>query len=293
MKKKYLLLITLIISLIIIVALILYNNKNKESPSLTVEATILIKDSNYLLVTTEDNIDYLIYCKNLDYELGDTLKLELKDIDKTKTPIESTLITATLLHKNTQTDTSETTNNNNQVEHNQTIVENNQEKVENEQNSQNKEDKVITYFENLDEELNNDNNNESISTKIKNGFVSCIDFIFYDKEIEGITFKELTDNTKLKILEITLSIDKKIENKFPNYKNNINGSYQNIKSKIVEKYLDITTNICNKDEALCNKAKESFQTIKNGFGITWNTIKELVGKGTTKLKQWYEIWRYK
>ena len=40
----------------------------------------------------------------------------------------------------------------------------------------------------------------------------------------------------MKILEIAMNIDSKIENKFPEYKEDISSSYQNIKSKIVEKY---------------------------------------------------------
>lgn len=159
--------------------------------------------------------------------------------------------------------------------------------------TKNSEENVIKYFQDLDEELTNYNNkDETLGKKIKAKFVTCIDFLFYDKEINGITFKELTNKTKLKILEIAMSIDSKIDSKFPNYKEEINNTYQNIKSKTIEKYLDITTDICIEDQDLCNTAKENFQSLKENFGITWNLIKKLASSSTTKLKDWYEIWKY-
>ena len=80
---------------------------------------------------------------------------------------------------------------------------------------------------------------------------------------------------KLKVLSLALSIDSKIEEKFPDYKDSISSKYQNIKSNIIEKYLEITTNICNNDEDLCVTAKEGFADLKVNFGITWDIIKEL------------------
>ena len=62
---------------------------------------------------------------------------------------------------------------------------------------------------------------------------------------------------------------------------------------MVEKYLETTTKICESDQELCKNAKAGFQDLKTNFGITWDIIKSIAGKGTTKLKNWYEIWRYK
>lgn len=160
----------------------------------------------------------------------------------------------------------------------------------NEQPRKWQESEIVNYFEELNFELDTQTN---LSQKIKEKFVNCIDFIFYDKEIGGKTFKELTNDAKLKILEITLSIDSKIDNKFPNYKDTINEKYQNIKSKIIERYLEITANICNNNQETCNKAKEGFKNLKESFGITWDLIKEFIGTNTNKLKDWYEIWKYK
>lgn len=191
--------------------------------------------------------------------------------------------------------------NHSEIPKNDEIITNNQidKEISNEKDNTNntneqprkwQESEIVNYFEELNFELDTQTN---LSQKIKEKFVKCIDFIFYGQEIGGKTFKELTNDAKLKILEITLSIDSKIDNKFPNYKDSINEKYQNIKSKIIEKYLEITTNICNNNQKTCNKAKEGFKNLKENFGITWDLIKEFIGTNTNKLKDWYEIWRYK
>lgn len=299
-KKKYINII--IIFIIILTILLLYNLiNNKRYETTTIEAKILAIGSNYLLVTENNTSDYIIYTKELNYNIGDILEIELKNIDKNKSPYEANAIKISTIEKvnqtqnNQSTNDKENTNNQEQTTPNKNTVQNNENINENknENINTNNEENIIAYFESLDEELTNYNNDdENIGQKIKSKFVSCIDFIFYNKEINGITFNELTNKTKLKILEITLSIDSKIESKFPDYKKNISSTYQNIKSKIIEKYLEITTNICNEDKELCNNAKESFKNLKNTFGITWEFIKELIGNGTSKLKDWYEIWRY-
>ena len=284
--------ISIIITLIIL-SLLYYviSYQQEKNTSKTIEAEILLVGSNYLLVSVDDETEYLIHTNELSYNIGDTIKLEIENIDLTKSPYEATASSISLIR------TSPIENENQEEENTpdtEETINNNQENTTNtsESNSVNEEN-VIKYFETLDNELDNyDTSDETLGSKIKSKFVNCIDFIFYNKEINGITFNELTNKTKLKILEITLSIDSKLDEKFPGYKDSISSTYQNIKNKVIEKYLEITTNICNKEENLCTTAKENFQTLKDNFGITWSLIKELIGTSTTKLKDWYEIWRY-
>ena len=56
---------------------------------------------------------------------------------------------------------------------------------------------------------------------MKGVFISLVDFLFYDGEIKGVTFDELTSAGKEKVLQIIHSIDEKIEKKFPGYKESI------------------------------------------------------------------------
>lgn len=143
---------------------------------------------------------------------------------------------------------------------------------------------VVSYFEETLEE-------ETASEKLKNGFITVVDFIFYGKEIKGYTFKELTTEAKLKVVSLALKIDNKIEQYVPGYKDTIGEKYQNIKAKIVSKYLEITSQICETHEDTCKYAKEDFQNMKESFGITWDLIKDLGNIGIDKLKTWYEIFK--
>ena len=127
--------------------------------------------------------------------------------------------------------------------------------------------------------------------KLKEGFTSIVDFLFYGKEINGITFNQLKDDSKTKILKFALSIDQKIEEKFLNNKDKLSSKYQNIKAKVVESYLDITDRICVNNEQLCIDFKKDFESLKENFGITYDYLKEYGIKGIDKIKEWYESFR--
>ena len=122
-----------------------------------------------------------------------------------------------------------------------------------------------------------------------------VDFLFYDGEIKGRTFYELSNSTKLKVVEIFLKIDSKIDNKFPGYKESISATgnriYTNVKAKAIGLYLDITTSICSNDPGLCETAKDGLKTLKESFSLTWDFIKEISGVGIDKLRRWYEVWK--
>ncbi len=309
MKKKDIILISIITVLtIIIIFLVVHILTTKNTTNTTIEGEVLAKGTDYILLTTDDSTDYIINTKDTDYSEGDKIKVETKKVSKNKSPIEVTPEKITIIEKkentkiednqkdkitvpteNTQ-DNQTTTEENNQ--NNQTS--NNTQTIQSTTEENYSEDDVVNYFNDLDNNLTTySDNDETLKNKIKTNFVKCIDFIFYGKEIGGKTFAELSNNAKIKILKIAFSIDSKIDSKIPGYKDTISSAYHNIKSKLVEKYLETTTKICESDQELCKNAKAGFQDLKTNFGITWDIIKSIAGKGTTKLKNWYEIWRYK
>ena len=309
MKKKDIILISIITVLtIIIIFLVVHILTTKNTTNTTIEGEVLAKGNDYILLTTDDSTDYIINTKDTDYSEGDKIKVETKKVSKNKSPIEVTPETITIIEKkentkiednqkdkitvpteNTQ-DNQTTTEENNQ--NNQTS--NNTQTIQSTTEENYSEDDVVNYFNDLDNNLTTySDNDETLKNKIKTNFVKCIDFIFYGKEIGGKTFAELSNSAKIKILKIAFSIDSKIDSKIPGYKYTISSAYHNIKSKLVEKYLETTTKICESDQELCKNAKAGFQDLKTNFGITWDIIKSIAGKGTTKLKNWYEIWRYK
>lgn len=154
------------------------------------------------------------------------------------------------------------------------------------------EEEVVDYFEDNYNVINN--NWEDVKDKTKEYFITIVDFIFYGGEIEGYTFNDLSTSTKLKIISVALKIDSKIEEHIPGYKNTIssNGSkiYNNVKERLVTLYLDISTEICRDHENDCDTAKEIFKDIKDNCKIGWTFIENLVSSGTSKLKDWYEVY---
>lgn len=157
-----------------------------------------------------------------------------------------------------------------------------------------KETNVISYFESQSNMLSENSNQEdySLREKAKESFITVIDFIFYDKEVKGYTFKELTTAAKLKVIKLALTIDHKIDSYFPNYKEVIKDKYTDFKGKLALKYLEFTSYLCETvGESTCNQAKEDFNTMKESFGFTWQFIKELASSGSGKVKEFYESWR--
>lgn len=177
--------------------------------------------------------------------------------------------------------------NNNTNNNNSNISDSN---INNNQNIKSEND-VISYFQSQAAEIgvNSDQNNTSLREKVKGGFISIIDFIFYGKEINGYTFERLTNTAKLKVISIALAIDNKIEQYFPNYKEIIRDKYNDIKGKLAVKYLELTASLCDSvGPDTCNQAKEDFSNMKKSFGLTWSLLKELATSGKNKIKDYYE-----
>ena len=68
--------------------------------------------------------------------------------------------------------------------------------------SSNIDTQAVVYFETAEEEIVQlvEEDNQNISEKVKEKFVKLVDFIFYGTEINGITFDELTEETKQKLI---------------------------------------------------------------------------------------------
>ena len=151
---------------------------------------------------------------------------------------------------------------------------------------------MLGYFNDLEASIDN----VSTKNKAKEKFIEAADFVFYGGTIKGHTFSELKESTKLKITEILERVDKKIETKYPNYKEDIKTSskktYTNIKEKLTAWYLDMSVKACTDEkQEICDQAKEDFQNMKTSYGYTWGKLKEIFKYGKTSLKDWYEVYR--
>lgn len=296
MKKKFNVKIFLIIFFTILVFLYLIFFTVKKNTKVEFVGHVKETGVYYIVVTDDKNNDYLLDISNSDYNIGDKVNVVMKNI-KDENPITGELVKIDTINKNVvfsitdepstekeqQSNNDETINNSSNINSNNRVINDNNVTTD---------EQVISYFTNFSNEIDN---SSDFKGAIKEKFVKVVDFLFYDGTIGDVTFDSLTTSTKLKILQIAMLIDEKIENKFPNYKENISSTgnkvYTNVKVKVIETYLDITSKLCSNEEELCNDAKEGLKDMKESFSLTWDFIKEITGVGLVKLKKWYEIWR--
>ena len=316
--KKLLLIFGVTFIIIAALAILFYVNINKDT-SKVIKGSVKYKGDDYLILSTNNSDkDYLIDIEDKNVaekcEVGDELSLTIDKIKSDKDPIEAEAKNVKIIKKakkedeliieeksNQEQEESQTTNNensntdtktNNSTSSNNNSITNNTNPTSSSQSTRSTtEGDVVTYFNTVDAEVDRSINNKTLSESAKTGFTTIVDFLFYDKPIKGRTFESLTSSAKLKLLKLGIAIDRKIESKFPGYKETLSNKYQNIKSKAITKYLDKTTEICSKNEDTCAEAKKGLTDLKNNFSITWSFIKDISGVGLSKLKSWYEIWR--
>ena len=125
---------------------------------------------------------------------------------------------------------------------------------------------------------------------IKENFIKIVDFIFYDSDINGYYFKDLTNGAKLKVIYYSTMLDNLIDKEFPSYKENLSEMYNNTKARLVKLYLEKSSEYCKDNENVCKQAKSDFTVLKKSLNITFDFIKGLCQDGTQKLKEWYEIY---
>ena len=326
MLKRKIILIT-VISLLFIFGLVsIYIITTKDNKK-DITGTVIVNGNSYVIIEC-NNKDYLVKNIKNAYQLGDeiTITYDNKNVNEKTSPIEITAIKDKIIKESKN----EVNENNKKIEPNNTTSTNNSDKnnIENSKNTQsnNDDNKINNNKNSVKEEQTTQNNNftnqdlsneldnnksadtevlayvkkiendanNGITTSLKNGFITIVDFLFYNGSIKGYTFSELTTSAKLEVLKAALFIDKKIDEIFPGYKDTISNStnkiYTNIKNLIVSTYLNITSSICENNSELCESAKEDFQSLKSSFGFTWDLIKDLAGSGVNKLKEYYEIW---
>lgn len=153
-----------------------------------------------------------------------------------------------------------------------------------------KDELVINEIQTKLTNIERNKNNKNFGETAKEYFISAVDFIFYDKDIKGVYFKDLSNKAKLSVIKIALKIDNIIDNYYPGYKEGLSTSYQNAKSKLIELYLNKTAEYCSNNDDVCTQAKNDFQDLKKSLNITWDVIKTLSNAGISKLKEWYEIY---
>ena len=289
--------LTIIIGLFVVVlvgiAILFYVNLEKNNV-MEVEATIKTLGDGYIIATSDDGEEYSIKTAD-EYCIGDRIDFIIKDMKDTNGINEVNVSKIDIISKNISFSITDGNEECNDVDNNEVVVDNEVEDNTERLNDASSETNVINYFTNLDNKLDTYTQDKSIGDSLKQGFVTIVDFLFYDGTINGQTFDSLSSKAKIEVLKIALSIDAKIDKYFPGYKEKISTTskdiYTSLKSKIVEVYLDLTTKLCNSNEETCNTAKEGLKDLKTSFSLTWEFIKEIGINSITKLKEWYEVWK--
>lgn len=156
---------------------------------------------------------------------------------------------------------------------------------------------VIDELNNTLKNIEESTQDENFKDKASSTFISIVDFLFYDGTIKGISFDELTEKGKEKVLEISSKIDVKLEEKCPGYKEKISNStskaYQKA-SKIIKKGAKNINDFAKsalgdenyqaiidaKDE-LAKYSKEALNFVTGAGSKVFNETKD-------KLNEWYQ-----
>ena len=164
------------------------------------------------------------------------------------------------------------------------------------------------YIETVNSDITTITNKQELTPldkeTLKNTFITLTDFIFYNGEIKGTTFNELTTTAKEKVISIYETIDAKIESVYPGYKEMIKDTsiktYNNIKEKIVDLKDQIQTNYKNEiGEDRYNAQVETFNEGKENMIESFDPIidktveeaKNIYNETIENLDKWYKNWK--
>lgn len=165
-------------------------------------------------------------------------------------------------------------------------------------------DKLV--MQTLDDSLtkinNTSSNDKSFSDSAKATFINIVDFIFYDGEINGVTFDELTDKGKQEVLKLAQKIDNAIEGKIPGYKETISekaSSAFNKASELISKGANNFSNFLKEKlgeedyNAILKSKDELVCYTKNVVSFIGDVGSSLFNSAKDKLNSWYQDFKNK
>lgn len=298
MKKKIIFVVTLLLIAGLTCFLIFKLRSDDNSKIQNDEFYAVVRESyaGYALVKPlDEDINYDVLSISVkDLKVGDIIRLKVKDIKEIYPPeaeVEEIEVLQTDKISELDPDIKEevTTKNTEQIKNDittsqTTSVSKNGTTTTKKKDIKNADENVVAYF-------NNEVNTADTKSKgtLKNAFIKVVDFIFYDKDINGYYFKDLTASAKLKVIGLALKLDNIIDSHFPGYKDELSSSYNKAKDNLITLYLNLTSEFCKNNDSICESAKNDFSLLKESLNLSWDVIKNLAKSGTNKLKEWYEI----
>ena len=298
MKKK----IIFVVALLLIAGLtcfLIFKLRSDDKTKMTRNEFYAVVRESYagyaLVKPLDEDINYDVLSISVkDLKVGDIIRLKVKDI-KEKYPPEAEVEEIEVLQTDKiseldpdikeEVTTKITEQIKNDITTSQTTsVSKNGTTTTKKKDIKNADEDVLAYF-------NNEVNTADTKSKgtLKNAFIKVVDFIFYDKDINGYYFKDLTASAKLKVIGLALKLDNIIDSHFPGYKDELSSSYNKAKDNLITLYLNLTSEFCKNNDSICESAKNDFSLLKESLNLSWDVIKNLAKSGINKLKEWYEI----
>lgn len=164
-------------------------------------------------------------------------------------------------------------------------------------NLSNKDNTIINEMDNTLNSIDAESSSSNFSDKAKATFITIVDFLFYDGTIKGITFNELTDDGKQKVLEIANKIDLKLEEVSPGYKDKISSTTSNAYNKASEIIKNGASSLNNfakeklGDEnynSIIDAKDELVKYSKNALNLVGSAGSKLFSSTKDKLNDWYQ-----
>lgn len=155
--------------------------------------------------------------------------------------------------------------------------------IESESSSENMES--FDYFSSDLSEIENLINEEKVDAakkKVKDVFVTGVDFIFYDQPIGEVYFDDLTAAGKEMTMDALDTLSGFADQIAPNWKSELSEKYQIASSFVGEEYLSFLDSI---REYLGDKNYEALGEVKDQVS---GDVKEKAQDGKEYLKNWYE-----
>ena len=161
----------------------------------------------------------------------------------------------------------------------------------------NKDNTIINEMDNTLNSINTESSSSNFSDKAKATFISIVDFLFYDGTIKGVTFNELTDAGKQKVLELANKIDVKLEEKAPGYKDKISSTTSNAYNKaseIIKSGASSLNNFAKEklgDEnynSIIDAKDELVKYSKNALNLVGSAGSKIFSSTKDKLNDWYQ-----
>ena len=210
------------------------------------------------------------------------------------------------------TDTEEETTNNDSKKSTPTKSDTNKEvktptDEDNKEEETKKENKVISKLKETLNSVKNAVSDADLKGKGKQAIITIVDFLFYDGEINGVTYDELSDSAKENVLALVAKIDDTIESKVPGYKDTINDAatqakiavlmglikgyselddflYDHLDSEDYSKLIDAEINAITTAFKVVNTVSEKAADVKESTSDALDNLK-------TKADSWYQNWK--